>query len=205
MNWPFHRAVPRYDHAANLALVNAMAQTPSPASTVLLPTYHGGSVKIIAQPATATITATKEQTVSFLSTIGKDFKAVFAFLGSSKGQAIVAGTENLVEVGATVVGVGAPVTAGINLLNTWMGEIVKAQALGEAAAATGTTSGNLAKASSVLTAMVPQVAAFAQTQGLSATSAANLNLINTSLVTALTALGSATTAAPAPTPAAAAA
>lgn len=134
--------------------------------------------------------------MSFLSTVGKDFKAVFAWLGSSKGQAVVSGVENVVEVGATVAGIGAPVEAGINLLNNWMAEIVKAQALGEAAAATATDAGNTTKAAAVLNAMIPQVASFAQTQGLSATSAANITLINTSLVTALNALG-ATTATPA--------
>jgi len=157
------------------------------------------TVGAASQPHLVTKIATQQSpaapagvSMSFLSTIGKDFKAVFSWLGSAKGQAVVAGTENLVEVGAAVAGVGAPVQAGITLLNNWMAEIVKAQALGEAAAATATGEGNTTKAAAVLNAMVPQVAAFAQTQGMSATSAANLNLINTSLVTALNALGAAT-------------
>lgn len=131
--------------------------------------------------------------MSFLSTVGKDIKGVFTWLGSAKGQAVVAGTENLVEVGATIAGIGAPVQAGINLLNNWMAEIVKAQAIGEAAAATGTAEGNTTKAAAVLNAIGPQVTAFAQSQGLPATSAANLAVINTALVTALNALGSTTT------------
>src|SRR3984885_11496269 len=150
------------------------------------------TVGAASQPHLVTKIATQQSpaapagvSMSFLSTIGKDFKAVFSWLGSAKGQAGVAGTENLA-------GVGAPVQAGITLLNNWMAEIVKAQALGEAAAATATGEGNTTKAAAVLNAMVPQVAAFAQTQGMSATSAANLNLINTSLVTALNALGAAT-------------
>ena len=130
--------------------------------------------------------------MSFLTKIGSDFKAVFAFLGSSKGQAVVTGVETASEAVATVAGLGAPVQDGINLLNTWMAEIVKAQALGEAAAETGTAEGNTTKAAAVLNAMVPQVATFAQTQGMSATSAANMTIINNALVTALNALGTST-------------
>ena len=129
--------------------------------------------------------------MSFLSVVGKDFKAAFAWLGSSKGQAVVSSTEAVVESVATVAGLGAPVQAGITVLNNWMAEIVKAQALGEAAAATGTAQGDTTKAALVLSAMAPQVAAFAQTEGMSATSAANMDVINTALVTALTALGAA--------------
>jgi hypothetical protein len=130
--------------------------------------------------------------MSFLSSIGKDFKAVFSFLGSTKGQADVTAVEGVVETGATLAGVGAPVTAGINLINKWLTEIVKAETL--AAAAEQQTGSGATKAAAVISVITPQVlAAF---PGTTSTAIAE---INTSLVAALNQLGS--TAVPA-TPAA---
>ena len=126
--------------------------------------------------------------MSFLSNIGKDFKAVFGWLGSSKGQAIVAGTENLVEVSATIAGVGAPVQAGLNLLNNWMGEAIKLQAIGEAAAATA--GGGATKGAAVLSTMEPQLLAFLQQNGYATTNVgAQAAVINDAAVALLNALG----------------
>jgi hypothetical protein len=124
--------------------------------------------------------------MSFLSTIGKDFKAVFAFLGSQKGQTIVSAAEGVGEAIATAAGLGAPVQAAFTLLNKWGTEIVKTEALA-AAAGQQEGSGPL-KAAAVLSQIGPELA-WAQSQGLGATSAANIALINDSLVTILKALG----------------
>lgn len=128
--------------------------------------------------------------MSFLATVGKDFKAVFSWLGSTKGQAVVAGAEGVAESVATAVGVGAPVQAGINLFNNWLAEIVKAESL--AAAADEQTGSGATKAAVVLSTMVPQLTAFLQDQGLAtANVATDAQIINTALVTALNAIGAA--------------
>jgi hypothetical protein len=137
--------------------------------------------------------------MSFLGTICTDVKKVFAFLGSSKGQAIVQTGETVVEDVATLAGIGAPVQAGLNILNNWMIEAVKLQAIGSAAAAV--TGSDETKAAAVISTMGPQVLAFAQENGFPAPTAANLLIINNSLVAALEALGASTPAAT-PTPAA---
>jgi hypothetical protein len=116
---------------------------------------------------------------SVLDKIGEDAKGVFAFLGSTKGQAVVTAGEGIVE---TVV----PGTAGaINLFNNWLTEIIKTQAL--AAAAGAATGSGAQKASMVLSAVTPQALAFAQANGVSAPTAATLNTINSLLVQALNA------------------
>lgn len=125
--------------------------------------------------------------MSFLSTVSKDAKVVWAWLTSSKGQAIIAGGEGVVEAGATALGIGAPVQAGIDLLNKWAAEIFKVEAL-SAAAAQQSGSGPQ-KAAAVLAAMTPEATSFATQNGLPAPTAASLNTINTALVTALNALG----------------
>jgi len=133
--------------------------------------------------------------MSFLSKVGSDFKAVFAFLGSPKAQPVEAAVEGVAETIATVAGVGAPVQAGINLINNWLTEIVKAEAL--AAAAGQQTGSGVQKAAAVMAEMTPQVLTFATAQGLPAPTAAMIATINTSLVAALNTLG-----ADAPAPAA---
>src|SRR5579875_1862743 len=52
-------------------------------------------------PAPIAETVPQEKTMSFLSTIGKDFKAVFAWLGSSTGQTTIAAGEGVAESVAT--------------------------------------------------------------------------------------------------------
>lgn len=142
--------------------------------------------------------AAQETHVSFLSAIGKIPKAVFGWLESSKGQATVTAVETGAIGIATAFGEGAPVTAGINLINTWLGEIIKTETL---AAAAGAQDGSGAtKAAAVLSSMVPQLTVFLQSQGYtSAQVTAQANTINTGLVTVLNALG-APGAAPATTP-----
>jgi hypothetical protein len=124
--------------------------------------------------------------MSFLGTIGKDFKAVFAFLGSAKGQQVVSGVEGLAVAGATAFGAGAPVAAALSLINTWGTEIIKTEAL--AAAAGSQTGSGAQKAAAVLAAIDPAIQ-FAAANGLPAPSAANATIINNALVVALNALG----------------
>lgn len=131
--------------------------------------------------------------MSFLSTVGKDFKAVFAWLGSSKGQALVQTAEATAEVVATAAGVGAPVAAGINLINNWMGEAIKVESL--AAAAGSQTGSGSQKAAAVLNVMTPELTSFLQGKGYtSAQITAQANAINTEIVALLNLIGAEPTA-----------
>ena len=87
--------------------------------------------------------------MSFLSTIGKDFKAIFGWLGSPKGLAVIA------TVG-TVVDVIDPALIGItSLAESWLTKVISTEAL---AVAAGQQSGTgVQKAAAVLTAMQPEI------------------------------------------------
>lgn len=113
--------------------------------------------------------------MTVLDKIGADFKDVFSFLGSSKGQTIIATGEGLVE--AVIPGA----TGLINLANTWLTEIIKSQAIATAA---GQASGAGAQqAAAVLSAVTPQVLQFLQANGITtAPTTTQLEAANTSLV-----------------------
>jgi hypothetical protein len=125
--------------------------------------------------------------MSFLSAIGKDFKAVFAWLGSAKGQAIVATTEGAAVAIATPFGLGPAIAGAETLFNSWLAEVVKTETL--AAAADQQTGSGVQKAAAVIAAMTPQAITFAQHNGLAAPTAESLQTINTSVVAVLNALG----------------
>jgi len=126
--------------------------------------------------------------MSFLSVIGKDAKALFGWLGSSKGQAVVTAGEGLAVDVATVAGVGAPVQAAINLINSWMAKIMTTETV--AAAAGQQTGSGAQKAAAVLASIGPEL-----NQYFPATTVANATIINNALVTILNALGEPTTTA----------
>jgi len=94
--------------------------------------------------------------MSWLSTLGNDVKKVFKWLGSSKGQAILSTGEGVVEA------IDPALDGVVNLTNTWLQEIFKAQALATAASANAT--GGVQKAAMVLNTVTPQVIAFAKAQ-----------------------------------------
>ena len=121
---------------------------------------------------------------SFLETVGADAKKVFSWVGTPKAQATIAAVEG---VGEAVVDVVDPALAAINpLITNWTQEIFKAESLATAAGAqTGT---GAQKAADVAEAITPQVVAFAQQYGLNTPTAADINTINTALVTVLNTL-----------------
>lgn len=122
---------------------------------------------------------------SVLDKIGTDIKDVFAFLGSTKGQALVTSAEGIVE---TIV----PGAAGaVTLFNNWFTEIIKTQAIATAAAAQ--SGSDTQKAAMVLSAVGPQAVQFAQVNGLSAPTAGQLNTINSLLVQAFNVLSTPST------------
>jgi hypothetical protein len=127
-----------------------------------------------------------------LDTIGNDAKKVFAFLGSSAGQKDIAVVEGATDTAVDAVDpvLAIPLQSVQTLINNWMAEIFKVQAL---AAAAGTPSGSGAtQAAAVLSAVTPQVTSFLQSQGLStAAVTTETNTINTALVIVFNTLGSA--------------
>jgi hypothetical protein len=131
---------------------------------------------------------------TFLETLGADAKKVFSWVGTPKGEATITAVEG---AGEAVVDAVDPALAAINpLITNWTQEIFKAEALATAAGAqTGT---GTQKAADVAESITPQVVAFAQQYGLNAPTAADINTINTALVTVLNTLTVAVTpAAPA--------
>jgi hypothetical protein len=130
--------------------------------------------------------------MSWLSTLGNDVKKVFGWLGSPKGQAILSTGEGIVEV------VDPALDGIINLTNTWLQEIFKAQAL--AAAASANATGGVQKSAMVLNTVAPQIIAFATAQGLPIPTGVELQNANNALVAFLNALGGGSTATAAPVP-----
>ena len=129
--------------------------------------------------------------MSWLSTLGNDAKKVFGWLGSPKGQAILSAGEGIVEV------VDPALDGVVNLTNTWLQEIFKAQALATAASANATS--GVQKSTMVLNAVAPQVIAFATAQGLPIPTGIELQNANNALVTFLNAFGGGSTATATPT------
>ena len=126
--------------------------------------------------------------MSWLSVLGNDVKKVFGWLGSPKGQAILSAGEGLVEIA------DPGLTGVINITNTWLQEIFKAQALGVAAAAGAT--GGVQKAAMVLNSVTPQVLAFAEANKLPVPTGAKLQEANDALVAFLNALDDTTVPVP---------
>lgn len=127
--------------------------------------------------------------MSFLATLGKDVKAVFSWLGSSKGQAVIAGVETTATGVATALNplAGAALTSGFTLVNNWMTEAVKMEAL---AAAAGTQTGSgTTKAAAVLGTMVPELTTYLNNAGYtSANVTAKATTINNLIVSLLNTL-----------------
>ena len=119
--------------------------------------------------------------MSFLSSLGKDVKAVFGWLGSPKAHALVVTGEAMIE------SIYPPADAIINLANTWMSEIVKTEAL--AAAAGAQTGSGVQKASMTISAVTPQVLSFAKEQGLATPTAETIAKASDALVAFLNAFG----------------
>ena len=119
--------------------------------------------------------------MSFLSTVGKDFKAVFTWLGSAKGQAVVGAVEAGAEIAVPAI------TPAITLVNSWMTEVIKVETL--ANAATSSTGTGTQKAAAALSTMTPQVLAWASANGYAVPNSTQISAINTAVVNVLNLLG----------------
>lgn len=118
--------------------------------------------------------------MNFFKKLASDFKKVFSWLGSAQGQQVIATGEALAEA------IYPPATAIVNITNTWLKEAIKAEALASAA---GETSGSgPQKAAMVISAVTPQVLAFAAQNGLPEPTADKLGAANTALIAFIDAL-----------------
>jgi hypothetical protein len=132
----------------------------------------------------AEIQIQRSNIMSFLSTIGKDFKSVFAWLGSAKGQAVVS------TAGAVVEAIDPGLTGIVTLAEQWITKAIATESL--AAAAGQQTGSGAQKAAAVLSAMEPVVAEY-----FPAATQAELAAANTAIVAFLNAFGSPSQTAPA--------
>jgi hypothetical protein len=123
--------------------------------------------------------------MSFLSTFGKDFKAVFAYLGSSKGQATISVVEGGVTAVVTAVNPAAGAAlAGIEaLINSALKQVVNSEAL--AAAAEQQTGTGVQKAAAAAVALAPQVEAVLTSLGVKAPAATQVQSISTVVASSL--------------------
>ena len=120
--------------------------------------------------------------MSFLSEIGKDFKAVFDWLGSSKGQATIATVETAAAAITTAVNpaAGAALVGIEALVNAGMRAVVTAETVAAAASAQAGTGAQ--KAAAAAAAVAPQVQSILQSLGVSAPTATQVQAI-TAVVT----------------------
>lgn len=122
---------------------------------------------------------------SFLSAVGHDAAKVFTFLGSTQGQATIAGVEADANVVATAVNpaLGVALPAIETLFNNGLKQVLSVETV---AAAAGQESGTGAqKAAAVATAVAPNVAALLQSLGVAAPTSAQVQTIATALSTGI--------------------
>jgi len=117
---------------------------------------------------------------SVLSTFGGDIKKVFEWVGSAKGQAVVASGEAVVEV------IDPGLTGIINLANTYITEALKTEALAAGAAAQNGT--GTQKLAAVTAAVTPSVLAYAKAAGLAVPTATEIQNAADGIVAFLNAL-----------------
>jgi hypothetical protein len=122
---------------------------------------------------------------NFFTSLGGDIKKLFSWLSSPKGIQVAQAVEGAAEA------VFPAADGVITLVNSWLTEIFKSQALATAAEATPGVTTNTAKAALVLSAVTPQAVQFAQQNGLPALAASDLNTVNTQLVNILNILSGA--------------
>jgi len=127
--------------------------------------------------------------MSFLSTIGKDIKAVFNWLGSSQGKTVITTGEAVVEA------IDPSLTGIITLAQSWITKVISTESL--AVAAGVQTGSGTQKAAAVLTAMQPEIA-----QYFPAATAAEIANANTAIVAFLNSFSTPASIAPATTTAA---
>lgn len=114
--------------------------------------------------------------MSFLSTVGKDIKGVFAWLASPKGQVVIKTAEGV------VVAVDPALAGIVGVVDSWITKIITTETL---AAAAGQQEGSgTTKAAAVLNAIQPEISKYFPTATTD-----QLTKANSALVDFLNALG----------------
>lgn len=199
MTWPWTKknppvAVepPSYDHEAQHNLVEQMivaseAKLVVPtASEATIPT---GVEKVVTPPISSPQPQQGGSTMSFLSTVGKDFKAVFSWLGSAKGQKTITAVETTTAgvVSAINPAAGAVLIGFENLFNAGLKQVLSIESI---AAAAGEQDGTgLQKAAAVATAVEPQSMAFLLALGVSKPTVAQIDAISNIISKGLVSIG----------------
>lgn len=129
-------------------------------------------------PVTAVADVPKK--TSLLQKVGSDVRKVFEWLGSAKGQGVIAAGE------AVAVGVYPPASGIIAIANTGLTEIIKMEAM---AVAAGQQNGSgVTKSAAVLQTLTPEILAYAEANKLPTPTAEKIQAASNSLVAFLNAL-----------------
>jgi hypothetical protein len=123
--------------------------------------------------------------MSFLSALGKDFKAVFSWIGSAKGQATIATVEGASTAVVSVINPAAGVAMGAveDLINAALKQVVSVESLSAAAEAQSGT--GTQKLAAVVSVVAPQVSATLQTLGVKEPAASEVQSISTVVANSL--------------------
>lgn len=118
--------------------------------------------------------------LSGLKVFGTEIEKTFAWFGSPKGQAVIAVGETAVEA---VVPASAPI---VDLFNSWAAKAYNIESIAVAAGkATGT---GVDKAVAVTTAVLPDILTYAEQEGLSTRTAAQITAANTAVIAFINAM-----------------
>jgi hypothetical protein len=122
---------------------------------------------------------------SFLSEVGNDFKAVFGWLGSAKGQSTIATVEGAATavVGSINPAAGAILNGIEGLVNNALKQVVSAETVAAAAASQSGTGAQ--KAAAAISAVSPQVSSILQSLGVKEPSADQVQSIAQVVATSL--------------------
>jgi hypothetical protein len=122
---------------------------------------------------------------SFLSAVGNDAKAVFTWLGSSKGQTTITAVEAAAAGVTTEINpvAGAALVGIENLINLALKQVVSAETVAAAAAQQSGTGAQ--KSAAVIEAVSPQVSSVLTSLGVKQPAATEVQSISQTVATAL--------------------
>lgn len=118
--------------------------------------------------------------LSGLKVFGSEIEKAFAWFGSPSGKTIVAAGEAVLE---GVIPATAPI---VDIFNGWAAKAYTVESLAVAAAKTNGTGTD--KASMVISSVTPQVLQYAQQQGLSPRTAAQIQTANNAVIAFINAM-----------------
>lgn len=120
--------------------------------------------------------------MNFMQKLGADFEKAFAWFNSSKVQAAVTIGEDAVEA------IYPPADALIGIVQKWTAEAVKTEALAAQTVASGGTSNSAIKAATTISAVTPEILAFAKAAGTPVPDSSTIATANNYLIAFLNVL-----------------